>query len=109
MTWTIVANGFTNTITLHTQPDYIVEPFLDAANKNTPPALKFQPNGATFMGAPTGIAEKYTATAGAPLVLTVWATDEGPKINIPARGRGRGCRWDAVRRRRPPGARECLH
>ena len=91
MTWTIVANGLTNTITLHTQPDYIVEPFMDAANKNTPPVLKFQPAGPTFTGAPNGIAEKYTATAGAPLVLTVWASDEGPKINIPeARGRGRG-------------------
>ena len=40
-TWTIVANGFTNTVTLHTQADYIVEPFGDAANKNTPPVLKF--------------------------------------------------------------------
>ena len=93
MTWTIVANGLTNTITLHTQADYIVEPFMDAANKNTPPTLKFQPTGAPFTGAPNGIAEKYTATAGAPLVLTVWASDEGPKINIPeARGRGRGGR-----------------
>jgi hypothetical protein len=91
MTWTIVANGFTNAITLHTQADYIVEPYLDAANKNTPPSLKFQPNGAAFMGAPSGIAEKYTATVGAPLALTVWASDEGPKINIPdPRGRGRG-------------------
>src|SRR4029077_10747772 len=41
----------------------------------------------------TGIAAKYTATVGTPLALTLWATDEGPKINIPepsARGRGRG-------------------
>jgi hypothetical protein len=91
MTWTIVANGLTNAITLHTQADYIVEPYMDAANRNTPPALKFQPNGATFMGAPSGTAEKYTATVGVPLALPVWASDEGPKINIPeARGRGRG-------------------
>ena len=26
LTWTIVANGFTNTITLHTKAEYIVEP-----------------------------------------------------------------------------------
>jgi hypothetical protein len=90
-TWTIVANGFTNTVTLHTQADYIVEPFADAANKNTPPVLKFRPDGQTFTGAPKNIAEKYTATVGTPLALTVWATDEGPKINIPEpRGRGRG-------------------
>ena len=91
LTWTIVANGLTNAITLHTQPDYVVEPFEDAANKNTPPKLKFRADGPLFAGAPTGIAEKYPATVGTPLTLTVWATDEGPKINIPeGRGRGRG-------------------
>jgi len=91
LSWTIVANGYTNTITLHTMPDYIVEPFEDAANKNTPPKLKFRDGGPLFTGAPVGIAEKYTATVGAPLTLTVWATDEGAKINVPeGRGRGRG-------------------
>jgi hypothetical protein len=91
LTWTIVANGFTNAITLHTQPDYVVEPYGDAANKNTPPKLKFRADGPLFDGAPIGIAENYTATVGAPLTLTVWATDEGPKINVPeGRGRGRG-------------------
>jgi hypothetical protein len=87
-TWTIVANGFTNTVTLHTQADYIVEPFADAANKNTPPALKFTPGGPPLMGPPATIAEKYTAVAGTPFALTVWATDEGPKINIPEPRRG---------------------
>ena len=90
-TWTIVANGFTNTITLHTQADYVVEPYEDAANKNTPPVLKFKADGKTFTGAPNTIAEKFSATVGTPLALTVWATDAGPKINIPEpRGRGRG-------------------
>jgi hypothetical protein len=91
LTWTIVANGLTNAITLHTQADYVVEPFEDAANKNTPPKLKFRDGGQLFTGAPAGIAEKYTATVGEPLTLTVWATDEGAKINVPeGRGRGRG-------------------
>ena len=95
LTWTIVANGFTNAITLHTQADYIVEPYEDAANKNTPPKLKFDPNGTIFTGPPIGIAAKYNATVGTPLPLSVWATDEGPKINVPetppgGRGRGRG-------------------
>jgi hypothetical protein len=91
LTWTIVANGLTNAITLHTQADYVVEPYEDAANKNTPPKLKFRADGPLFTGAPVGIAEKYTATVDTPLTLTVWATDEGPKINIPeGRGRGRG-------------------
>ena len=64
LTWTIVANGLTNAITLHTQPDYVVEPFEDAANKNTPPKLKFRAGGPLSTGAPVGIAEKYTATVG---------------------------------------------
>ena len=70
LSWTIVANGFTNTITLHTNPDYIVEPFEDAANKNTPPKLKFEPNGSIFTGPPTAIAAKFTGTVGVPVPLT---------------------------------------
>ena len=98
LTWTIVANGFTNAITLHTQADYIVEPFGDAASKNTPPTLKFRADGPGFMGPPSVTAEKYTATVGVPLALPVWASDEGPKVNIPEprTGRGRGGRGDAA-------------
>jgi len=90
LSWTIVANGFTNTITLHTMPDYIVEPLEDAANKNTPPKFKFEPGGPVFTGPPTGIAAKYAGTVGMPVPLTVWISDEGPKINVPEPGRGRG-------------------
>ena len=90
LTWTLVANGFTNSITLHTKSDYIVEPFEDAANKNTPPMIRFKPDGPRFTGPPAGIAEQYSATVGSPLPLPVWITDEGPKINIPEPGRGRG-------------------
>jgi len=95
LSWTIVANGFTNTITLHTNADYIVEPFEDAANKNTPPKLKFEPTGQVFTGPPSTIAAKFTGTVGVPVPLTVWISDEGPKINVPEpsnRGRGRGAR-----------------
>ena len=40
--------SFTNAITLHTQADYVVEPYEDAANKNTPPKLRSRtsPNSA---------------------------------------------------------------
>src|SRR5689334_23035719 len=93
LTWTIVANGFTNSITLHTKADYVVEPFEDAANKNTPPKIKFAENGAVFTGPPTADAATYSVGVNEPLTLATWVTDEGPKINIPepaARGRGRG-------------------
>ena len=96
LTWTIVANGFSNTITLHTKPDYILEPFEDPANKNTPPSLRFAADGPAFLGPPSGIAASYTAVVGQPLSLTAWATDEAPKVNVPATfgpataGRGAG-------------------
>jgi hypothetical protein len=101
LTWTLVANGQTNVITLHTHADYIVEPLEDPANKNTPPVIKFQPDGPAFTGPPVGIAATYTTTLPDPLTLTVWAADEGPKINVPeptagrGRGRGRGTAADA--------------
>jgi len=94
LTWTIVSNGLSNTITLHTKSDYILEPFEDPANKNAPPALRFEANGPQFLGPPIGVAATYTANVGEPLTLTTWATDEPPKLNAggtfgPAAG-GRG-------------------
>jgi|SRR5436190_1625660 len=93
LTWTLVANGQTNVITMHTRNDWIVSPFEDPANKNTPPAIRYQPAGAVFQGPPSGIAAAFDAVVGDPLPLTVYATDEGPKINLaetaPSR-RGRG-------------------
>jgi hypothetical protein len=91
LTWTIVANGFTNAITMHTRPEWLVEPFEDAAQKNRPPILKFQPNGPAFTGPPAAIAASYGAVVDAPLTLTTWVTEEGSRINNqepPATGSG---------------------
>lgn len=91
LTWTLVANGYTNAITLHTKPDYILEPFEDPANKNTPPVLRFDANGPKFTGPPEGIAATMTATVGEPFTLAAWATDEPAKLNVPpATGRRPG-------------------
>jgi len=98
LTWTIVANGQTNTITMHTRPDWIVEPFEDPANKNTPPVIRFDPTAASYTGPPVGIAATYTTPSGAPLPLVAWATDEGPRINVPdapSRNRSRGAAGSA--------------
>jgi hypothetical protein len=97
LTWTIVTNGQTNAITLHTKPEWIVEPYEDSANKNTPPTLKFAADGQGFAGPPQEIAATYTATVGVPFELTLWATDEGPKMNLPEPGSRRGrSRGDAA-------------
>jgi hypothetical protein len=76
ITWTLTANGKTASIPMGLHRDYEVEPFKDAAEGNTPPALKFQPNGTAFQGPPRGIAATLAATVGAPLTLTLWASDD---------------------------------
>jgi len=106
LTWTLISNGQTNSITFQTKSDYIVEPLEDPANKNTPPTLKFSADGLGFQGPPIGIAATMNATVGVPLELNVWESDEGPKINIPepgrGRGRGRGAAADAPAGGPPP-------
>ena len=103
LVWTLVVNGLTNQITLHTAPVYIVEPYGSSWNNNTPPVLKLDPNGPTFTGPPIGIFKTLTATVGEPVPLTAWITDDNvgraggaPDDAAPAgggaagRGRGRG-------------------
>ncbi len=94
LTWTLVVNGQTNIITMHTAADWIVEPFEDPANKNTPPKLQFEAGGPVFAGPPREIGARYSTSVGAPLELTAWISDEGPKLHIPeprrTAGRGAG-------------------
>src|SRR5262249_43212823 len=82
LTWTLVANGQTNIITLHTRPDWVLEPFEDVASRNTPPVITFQTSGPAFSGPPSGVAATFTTTLADPLPLTVWATDEPQKLNV---------------------------
>ena len=104
LTWTLVVNGLTNIITMHTRPDWIVSPYEDPANKNTPPVIKFDPRGGAFTGPPTALAATYTAAVGVPLELAAWATDEGPKVNVtePSAPRVRGRGTTAAELRQPP-------
>ena len=103
LTWTLVANGQTNTVTLHTQPEWVLEPYEDAASKNAPPVVRLQPNGPSLAGPPAGVTATLTANVGAPLALTAFATDEPPKLAVanallvaPGTGRGRGAGAPAV-------------
>lgn len=76
LTWTLVANGKTTAVPMGLHRDYEVSPLKDEAEGNTPPMLRFQPGGPEFQGPPRGFAASLTATTGAPLTLTVWATDD---------------------------------
>ena len=53
LTWTITANGQTNSIPVGVIKGYQVEPFLEAAQRNEPPRLQFDPKGPTFPDRPS--------------------------------------------------------
>jgi hypothetical protein len=75
LTWTITANGQTNSIPVGVIKGYQVEPFKEAAQGNEPPRLQFASNAPTFFGPPTGIAATMSATVGQPLTIAGTATD----------------------------------
>jgi len=76
--WTLTANGQTMSIPLRVKPDYVMSPFTEISVGNTPPSIKFDPNGKAIQGplATLGLAPARTATAGTPLAITVWAIDD---------------------------------
>ncbi len=77
LTWTIVANGQTTRIPLHTKLDYIISPFgEDATVGNTPPAIRFEQAGRAVAGPTATLALTRTTSVGSPLPLTIWAEDD---------------------------------
>jgi len=78
LTWTIAANGQTNSIPFWMNDLYEVSPFTDIAVGNKPPVLRFDPSGTTIQG-PIGLVAKAiprAATMSAGLSLPVWASDD---------------------------------
>jgi len=75
-TWTIVANGKTASVPVGLIADYQIEPFKDAGEGNLPPVLKFSPTGKTFTGPPVETAHSLTGSAGQPVTLEVYTTDD---------------------------------
>ena len=55
-----------------------MSPFSEIAVGNTPPVIKFDPNGKTFQGplASLATATSMSASAAAPLALPVWVSDD---------------------------------
>ena len=76
--WTIVANGQSTSIPLRLHPDYVMSPFEEIAVGNTPPMVRFEPNGKTVQGPRASVAAPiHTASlsmTAAPLV--VWVSDD---------------------------------
>jgi hypothetical protein len=76
LTWTLVANGQTAQVQFSMNPPYRVDFFRHAGSGNTPPAVKFAPEGPELVGPPRGIAQTLTATVGQPLLLKLWVRDQ---------------------------------
>ena len=85
--WHLTANGETVSIPMHLDPQWIIEPFEDAANGNKPPVVRFARDGEGFSGPPIGIACELAVTVGTPLDLSVWTSDEKPTDNLVAASR----------------------
>lgn len=83
LTWTLNAYGQPQTIPLWINPPYLLDPFRNSSDGNTPPRVRFAPAGPETVAVPRGIARTLEAKVGKPLDLVLFATDEG----VPA-GRG---------------------
>lgn len=79
LTWTLTTNGKTVNIPFGLTKGYQIEPFLDAAMGNKPPAFKFEPGGKELIGPPPplAMAQAVSGAAGEPIPLSVFITDDG--------------------------------
>jgi hypothetical protein len=77
-TWTLVANGQSMSIPLRLKADYVMSPFAEIAVGNTPPVIRFDPNGKPFQGplATLATAVTMTASVSTPLPLHLWVSDD---------------------------------
>jgi len=76
LTWTLTVNGKTTAIPASLHPDYEISPLREEAVGNTPPVLRFDPQGPSVQG-PQGLTVERAATLANPLTLTVLVTDDG--------------------------------
>ena len=76
ITWTLVRNGKTNSVTGHIDNRWLIDALEDPTIKNKPPVIKFSENGTSSLG-PRPLTTSLTGAVGTPLTLDVWATDDG--------------------------------
>jgi hypothetical protein len=78
LTWTIVANGETQSIPFTLNKGYPISPFKELGMGNQPPVLAFSQGGAKVTGPPTGVSTSLTGTVNQPVAINVWGED--PKV-----------------------------
>ena len=91
ITWTIVANGESQSIPFTLNKGYPISPFKELGMGNQPPVLSFSQGGAKVTGPPTGVSATLSGTVNQPVAISVWVTDPkapGDAENAAALGRG---------------------
>lgn len=89
LTWTITANGETQSIPFALLNPYNVAPFKEIGMNNEPPKLSFTQGGPAFAGPPMATAATLTGKVNTPIALNVWAEDAKGRGGESG-GRGRG-------------------
>ena len=84
ITWTIVANGETQSIPFTLNKGYPISPYKELGMGNQPPLLAFSQGGAKVTGPPTSVANSYSGTVNQPIPISVWVED--PKAPGDAEG-----------------------
>lgn len=78
VTWTLKVRGETFAIPGSLHPDWEIDALDgEAGSGNTPPVLRFEPDGPEARGPGGSTAGPLQASVGQPLTLTIWATDDG--------------------------------
>jgi hypothetical protein len=88
LTWTIVANGESNSIPFTLNKGYPISPYKELGMGNQPPVLAFAQGGAKFTGPPLAVAATFTGAVNQPVPISVWVED--PKVTGEGAGGGRG-------------------
>lgn len=90
VTWTIRMRGETFAIPGSLHPDWEIDALAgEAGSGNTPPMLKLSSGGPVAQGPAGAVAPPLQASAGQPLTLTIWASDDGRESgSVATAGRG---------------------
>jgi hypothetical protein len=75
ITWTLIVNGQTTSVPFYLHQDYEIDPFKEVAAGNTPAILSFDEKG-PFIQGPLATMTERTTSAGRPLTLTAWVSDD---------------------------------
>ena len=75
LTWTLTTRGETVSVPGHLRPEWQIDALREVTTGNTPPLLRFEPEGPAAQG-PRGIRRTAEATPAEALPLAVWISDD---------------------------------